>query len=200
MRFRRDQHRFFDDIVAMFTTLVANTYTMKNHRLQVPHLFTPDDYVWFQGMPKVSGIVVGVQALPLIQQQAHDTLPDQLDLVEKPLAAVEIPGGISLNVLKRPSERVFASLYTSYFERGRRLVEARFGMDVSGWPAVWNFGRVVRNAFAHGGQVSITNPNALPVTWRGVTLGPAENGREIFFNDLAYAEIVILLSELDAAV
>lgn len=63
-------------------------------------------------------------------------------------------------------------------------------------PSAWAFGRVVRNAFAHG-AVSMNDPNAT-VTWHGMSISSSDNGREIIFEDLKFSDLVILVLEMDA--
>jgi len=60
-----------------------------------------------------------------------------------------------------------------------------------------NFGRVVRNAFAHGGLINIENPNSQPVSWRGLTYGPQHHGRQILYTDVTPVEVIFLMDEMD---
>jgi hypothetical protein len=91
------------------------------------------------------------------------------------------------------------ALATNYFERLRPTVEAQYG-DVSGWPPVWNFARVVRNAMSHGGTINFQNSNSQAVSWRGLTYSPADNGRTILHTDLWPGDIFELIVEMDAAI
>jgi len=65
---------------------------------------------------------------------------------------------------------------------------------------VWNFGRIVRNAFVHGGKIDFKNKRAKPVSWRNLSYSPADNGRQIIFQDLTAVEIIILMEDMDATV
>jgi Cu/Ag efflux protein CusF len=90
------------------------------------------------------------------------------------------------------------ALATNYFERHKlQMQQAHSG--TSQWPAVWNFARVVRNAMAHGGKISILNKDAKPVTWKGLTYSYADNGRDILRNDLWPGDFFDLIQEMDAA-
>ena len=90
------------------------------------------------------------------------------------------------------------ALTTAFFEQCREDLERKFGTEVSGWPAVWNFGRVVRNAMSHGGKVHFTNSGASPVSWKGLTYSPADNGRQILHSDLWPGDIFDLIIEMDS--
>jgi hypothetical protein len=87
---------------------------------------------------------------------------------------------------------------SSWSRNAGKDLERKFGTEVSGWPAVWNFGRVVRNAMSHGGKVHFTNSGASPVSWKGLTYSPADNGRQILHSDLWPGDIFDLIIEMDS--
>lgn len=91
------------------------------------------------------------------------------------------------------------ALATNYFERQRPQIEARYGKTLSGWPPVWNFARVVRNAMSHGGQINFTSTSAAPVAWKQLTYTPASNGRSILHSDLWPGDLFNLIIEMDAS-
>lgn len=92
---------------------------------------------------------------------------------------------------------IITAQFVSYFEEYRPIVEATYGDQPQNWPPAWNFGRVVRNAFSHGGKIDIRNANATPVTWRGISYDYNSNCLELLFNDLGIVEIIYLLEDLD---
>src|SRR5688572_583360 len=55
------------------------------------------------------------------------------------------------------------SAFVHYFETARPRIEKKFGSNPQGWPAIWDFARVIRNAFAHGGEISFRNQKARSV-------------------------------------
>lgn len=98
-----------------------------------------------------------------------------------------------------PLFQTFAqALATNYFERYRHQIKQSYG-GISHWPSVWNFARVVRNAMAHGGRISILNEDEKPVTWKGLTYSYADNGRDILRTDLWPGDLFDLIQEMDAA-
>ena len=200
LHFDRATHHFFDELVAMLLATAANSFTLNVHRLGKPHLFDASHRIWLQGMPKITNIEIGFFPLPLVTTLANNQPPNTLDLLTAPLGTNTVPNPTSVNTLIGPTERIIAGLFIGYFERLLLTVEQRYGLNNTSWPAVCNFGRVVRNAFAHGGVVNFTNPKAQPVTWRGCTLSPADNGNQLFYRYLAFAEVVALFTDLDAAV
>lgn len=91
------------------------------------------------------------------------------------------------------------SLGVNYFERSKPQVIQKFG-DVSNWPDVWNFARIVRNSMSHGGKVHFDNPNANPVSWRGLVYAPSNNGRRILHTDIWPGDLFDLITELEQAI
>ncbi|ALU91518.1 hypothetical protein Hrubri_4373 [Herbaspirillum rubrisubalbicans M1] len=90
------------------------------------------------------------------------------------------------------------SLGTNYFERNQPAVKAKFGDKAKTWPDVWNFGRVVRNAMSHRGEITFTSPNADPVSWKGLTYSPSDNGRRILHTDIWPGDLFDLIIEMDS--
>lgn len=64
------------------------------------------------------------------------------------------------------------------------------------WPSSLNFGRIVRNAFAHGGVLNIADD--VSGDWGGIHYSKSENGRRVLYNDLSTADLTILMLEMDA--
>ena len=99
---------------------------------------------------------------------------------------------------KRYYGKLISAAFVSYFEAQRDAVESKYGKETTGWPDVWNFGRIVRNAFSHGGKVHFDNPKSASVKWKGLTYGPTDNGRVILFVDITAVDIILLMEEMDA--
>ena len=107
---------------------------------------------------------------------------------------------VQLTGLNRVHERMIEGAFQSYFEKVRPQVEQRFGTTTTQWPDVWNFGRIIRNAMSHGGQINFRNPRAASVNWQNLTYSPADNGKQIMYIDLTPVEVLRLLEDMDAAV
>ena len=113
---------------------------------------------------------------------------------------VTIPPNAVLNLgaLERPLSAFAQSMFVNYFERYRPDIETQYGENTTGWPQDWNFGRVVRNSFAHKGVVYFKNASAPPVQWRGLTYSPADNGRNVMNQDLWPADLIYLMMDMDS--
>lgn len=88
------------------------------------------------------------------------------------------------------------ALATNYYERHLPIIRTKFGA-IKHWPPVWNFARVIRNAMAHGGKISILHPNDPPGRWKGVHYTISDNGRDILANDLWPGDLFDLIIEMD---
>jgi hypothetical protein len=104
------------------------------------------------------------------------------------------PKMAQLNGIQNLLGGLYQQAFIAYFERSRDVIDAKFGRTAN-WPMVLNFGRTVRNAFAHGGTVDIRD--GITVWWRGVTYSPAENGRQVLYNDLSQGDLTILMIDMD---
>jgi hypothetical protein len=88
-------------------------------------------------------------------------------------------------------------IFLMFFERYNDWMTATHG-DAVNWPPTLNFSRVIRNAAAHG-KINIRNPGAPPVSWRGLTYGPADNGRQIIGPDIQLGEMLALIFDASDA-
>jgi hypothetical protein len=88
-----------------------------------------------------------------------------------------------------------APVFIGFFERYNEWLTDNYGDGVN-WHPTLNFCRTIRNAAAHGG-IHIRNPQAAPVTWRGLSIGPADNGKSIIGSDLRLGDMIGLMFEAD---
>ena len=86
--------------------------------------------------------------------------------------------------------------FITYFEKSRADIKAKYG-GKKNWPSDLSFGRIVRNAFAHGGTLNITD--GISGTWGGISYSPAANGRRVLYNDLTSADLTLLMVDMDSA-
>lgn len=89
-------------------------------------------------------------------------------------------------------------LFTDFFENYRPWLDRTVATDCYQWPAVWNFGRIVRNAASHGGRLDWRNSKAPPISWHHLDYSTSEHGRQIICGDLDVADLLLLMLEMDA--
>jgi hypothetical protein len=120
--------------------------------------------------------------------------------VRKPayLMGKRIPNRNYLGPLEQRYSSLDRQLVISYFERHQDEIRQKFGGQKH-WPAVWQFGRVVRNAAAHDGALYFAgHTNQISVSWKGLEYTSADQGRIIFNRDLGLADLILLLIEMDS--
>lgn len=94
--------------------------------------------------------------------------------------------------------RILIQTFTTFYERWRPHIEAKFGDDINRWPGIFAFARRLRDFLVHSnGLVSFRSANAAAVTWYAVTFAPKDNGRDIMAHDLGVADVLILMFEMD---
>lgn len=191
-------HRFFDDLVVFLATLSSNLVVAEALRSggHTKVVADPKYYMQFEGCSL--GVELTWYPQETLMAIAANTWPSQIVLYENlvhpraPVLSLSSTGAKNLHSLS------LQSCFLRYFETNRPTIEARFGKDPSAWPPAWNFARVVRNAFAHGGLLTFQNASAQAVSWQGLTYGPSRQGRQLIFQDMSFVEVVALLEELDA--
>lgn len=111
------------------------------------------------------------------------------------------PGGSAPPPYPNPNsvQLLMGSLYehafVTYFAKNEGAIRAKHGRKKN-WPDALNFGRIVRNAFAHGGTLNITD--GISANWGGMRYSQIRNGRRVLYNDLSAGDITVLMLEMDA--
>lgn len=202
-RYISTQHRFFDYLVTFLGSICCLGVGLAVQRLgQFDKFRNKEKYINIQGISHVSNLEFHFHPYDLLELLARDSWPSVIDLDEfslsgettDMLAPVRLTGQLKLHA------HLIESAFIQYFESVCSIVENKYSKGRQSWPEVWKFGRVVRNAFAHRGEIYITNPRASAVTWKTLTYSPANNGLQIVFRDLAPVEIILLMEDMDSAV
>jgi hypothetical protein len=189
------QHRFYDDLFNMLVSYIVFGSVAEAFR---------------GGSPTFDGIDIGLEGnvmsydlfvtpSSLILPMLEDRRPATIELKQRGRAQNDYAPGVKV---RREPRRVLATVvgasFVRYYESVEDFIKAAHGTDRSQWPEKLRFGNVVRNAFAHDGTVVIRNPNARPVWWRSLSYNYADNGRRILYSDLAVADLIFLMDEMDA--
>ena len=196
--YRKSTHHFFDDFVTFLCSLAGILISTEafNSGGVTKAVADPKYYMQFTGPTlKVRLTWYPHKTLKII---ASDRWPDEIELYEDryhpraPIFRLTTTGFKGLQALS------IQASFIRYFETHRPQIEATYGSDPQRWPTQWNFARVVRNAFAHGGTINFRNPASPSVTWKSITYGPSDNGRQIVFTDVAAVEIISLMEDMDS--
>jgi hypothetical protein len=163
-KFTSSSVRFFDNLVSYLgavSSLALGTAAQHSGNVRA---FSPTENIVLHGRAKVTNIEFVFYPYQMLQSIVTGGWPTSIEIEERPLSA-KIPTRFrKVSGVKRFQMVQIQLAFIEYFETVRPQIENRCTQDNGKWPAIWNFGRVVRNAFAHGGQVNFVNPNALPVT------------------------------------
>jgi hypothetical protein len=87
-------------------------------------------------------------------------------------------------------------MFTAFYEEHVATISATYGSIVT-WPAVWKFGRIVRNALSHGGNLRITKPTT--ASWRSLSYTQSDHLRPVILADLWPGDLILLLKEMQGA-
>ncbi len=151
--------------------------------------------ILLEGIPGVCDVQIGFYPLDCIRELFKNEWPTTFEL-EYELLQQNEKKKYSLDSTMTYTIEVLGGCFTQFWDKVAPLAEAKHGTDLSKWPAVLNFARVVRNSFAHGNRIHFQNPNANPVFWRSIQYAPSDNGRIVLFNDMGLADFVVLFEEV----
>jgi hypothetical protein len=190
-------HRFFDDLVNMCLVTACYTATFLTYRGR-PGRFKSGEGVAFPGFGGRLARDLSFHPDQLLSTFVGDNEPTGLTLIEYPLT--------STSPLRKEALMVSLAMqafFVRYYESMADQIADAYGSRAQWqrWPPVLRFGKIVRDAFAHNGLVHINGQNPPPSTvWWGVDYGPSQNGQRVLYGDLALADLVVLMEEMDDAI
>lgn len=194
--YKKGVHRFFDNIalfLTSFSTSLVVTELLRTGRSKL----AADSKYYMQFSPCSLPVQLTWYPQETLALLAYNNWPSSITLHENlthpPAPIFKLTSSEIVNL----QSRLLQSCLLTYFEEHRSLIEAKYGTDPWKWPMPWNFARVVRNAFAHGGVLTYQNPSSKSVTWRALSYDPSQSGRQIIFMDLSFVEVVSLMEDLD---
>ncbi|MEN9901640.1 MAG: hypothetical protein RL651_304 [Pseudomonadota bacterium] len=97
----------------------------------------------------------------------------------------------------RAVETIFQPFFVNFYERYSDEIAAKYGVIDKEAPSAWQMGWVVRNAVSHNGCVGFKNKNHLPVTWQGLTLSPADEGKALFHSTFSAGDLIVMMFEME---
>ena len=111
-----------------------------------------------------------------------------------------IPTGLTSprNGYMRLQANIIEHAFIAYYEHySDEINQARSKAGSAGEPTL-AFANVIRNAFAHGGNIHFTKAKAgVTVSWGGVSYSDADNGRQVIYHDLSQGDVILLMLEMD---
>jgi hypothetical protein len=196
MEITRSRNKCFDDIANYLITMISLTLTVELYRQGHADRYAPNHQVKLDAKQVSKRLVISPHTL--LDEVYAGRWPTTLVLVvDEELVEVPASASLGLGAFARPFYAFEQSMVVNYFERERPQIQARYGKTPR-WPADWNFARIVRNSVVHNNEVFFHDLAASPVTWRGLTYAPADNGRKVLPEDLWAADLIYLMMDLDA--
>jgi hypothetical protein len=209
----KNQHHFFDNLVSFISSLcclgiglrnhhiiATGTYPEKGRLLEALSLFyNKDRELKLQGISTTSNLELIIKPYELLNTLASNTWPNEIRFDESQLSdetkGMKQPVNIPVSFLLH--SQLIKAVFIAYYEQFSLDIKAKYGR-IQNWPSVWNFGRVIRNAFVHNGIITIRDPKSPPVAWGKLSYSAADNGKSILYVDLAVVEIILLMEEMDS--
>jgi hypothetical protein len=192
VKLERDKHRLF---LPFHTLIVLNACLAK--AMLPPERWDKGDFFWYE-----SCVFEDTELrLPLvgpIEYTLANRMPQGISITIGARSEPRGPRPGAANVA-RVVYNLIAPTFTEFYENNIEWVKRGAGNDASAWIEPWSFARIIRNCFAHGGRINITNPNAMSVFWQGLSYGPLQNGRRVLGLDLSPADILLLMIEMGEA-
>jgi hypothetical protein len=194
MEITRSRDKCFDDIANYLITMISLTLTTELYVQGYASRYAPNHRVVLDAKQVGKRLIISPHAL--FDEVHADRWPTALVVQEEP---VQIPTYASLNlgIFERQFLALERSMFINYFEHQRLQIDAKYNGGTTRWLTDWNFGRVIRNSFAHRDEIVFSSPKAPPVTWRSLTYAPADNGRKVLHVDLWPADLIYLMMDLD---
>jgi hypothetical protein len=186
---------FFEDAVVYFVAFQSFMHSIEIYQAGAATKWPDDDIAAFDA--KQVGTRLSWAPTPLMNDVCSNRMPSSLKFVETVQEPIAPDAVLNLGAIDPLLFSFGQAMITNYFERQQETIERNFSKDRSKWPAVWNFGRVVRNSVSHGGRIYIENKKVPPVAWRKLSYSFADNDRAILHRDLWPADLIYLLRDMD---
>ncbi len=96
--------------------------------------------------------------------------------------------------------RIVGASFTNYYSNCESTIKARYGTDIDKWPETVRFAWAIRNGFAHGGNLKISNQKLRPMTWKIWSFDYHQDGQKFLFEAgmLGLGDVVALMQEMDS--
>ncbi|WP_291399560.1 hypothetical protein [Daejeonella sp.] len=195
--FEKPKHGFFDELVSYFASISSLGTNFELQKTGRAEKWLPEHYLTIEGIKSVTNCEIRFYPHDTLNEISINSWPNKIRLQKAPLTKNIPEHPIVLNGIQKLHGSMIQSAFIHFYERYVSEVKLKFGENTMNWPAVWNFGRVIRNAFAHGGEIKIENPNSPKVSWSSLEYDSTFNGRNIMYKDITPVETIFLMDEMD---
>jgi hypothetical protein len=190
------KHKFFDDLLSILMGTTGLSVATHN----IPYyLWEENGTIEYSG--KVSNINMAFAPKLLTNQIKSNVYPQQIELEERICSPVPTTDMLhEINVAATISGILFQGPFIRYYDSIEDAVVFKYGPknQCQNWPTTLNFGRVIRNAFAHGNKISFDNSQKAKIIWKKLAVDHSNNNEMVLYNHIAPADIIVLMEEMDA--
>ena len=185
-------HRCFDPLVTAEAGIAGYT---RGHSRQAGLLFLPQGPIRHVCFVEQAEIECDIN--PVLSAIAAQSWPTSIQLIASSMpqptstSRTSKPDGI-----QRLTGSIHAHAFLTYYENAKPNMEAHYGIKPEQWPETLKFARMTRNAFGHGGTLTIRNRKA-SASWRGITLSYANNGEQMLYNHIASGDAILLMLDVE---
>ena len=189
---------FFDELISfvLMVSSLAPSIELQNDRKTTKWL--PTQYIVFEPGRAFRDFQIRVYPYEIINLISRNIWPNKFVIIKEPFVHIVHDQPVSISCIQKVHGTIIQSTFSQYYENVKSAIEEKFGKEVESWPTVWNFARLVRNAFSHGGRIKISNPKTPKIIWRELEYDYFSNGKSIMYSDLTAVELIFLMIEMDS--
>jgi hypothetical protein len=146
---------------------------------------------------KLLGTVLMLPVQGVVEHSISDRLPRSIAIkIGEPGWINPPPDGGGKSQFSALLELVASVIFVNFIERYQHWTKTKYSQDLTKWPPVINFARLIRNACSHSGKLTFAKPTSFGGSWHGLTYSAGDDGRRVIGVDLFFPEIVILMLEV----
>jgi hypothetical protein len=195
-------HSAFEDVFVLLVAIQSFAHAVEAYVEGQSAPWPNDDTVVLPS--RQTGMMLTWSPAPVMHLICRNTKPTVIQFTETktppsahpPIEAGRHPDGSQLGDIEPFFSSLSKAMFTNYFERHKYRIVTSFPNRT--WPDVWNFGRVVRDAFSHNGRIKIKHERDSPVHWRGLTYAQTDNGKYLDLS-LSPGDLIYLMLDMDAS-
>ena len=212
--FAPSHHGFYDDVVTMLVSLSSFTFAM--HAWLLSNNSRPLDQrpleEWMSYIAPIRQMDFKLSFERNADKQRivffpgyilmHIGLDSWPQSLEYKLEATQ-PSSPDFRLIQKRGHHVLSHIvgasFTNYYSNSEAKLKARYGAVPDKWPEIIRFAWAIRNGFAHGGRLKISDPKLRPVVWKIWSFDHKNDGQPFLFDPgmLGIGDIIMLIEEFD---
>ena len=211
------EHGFFDDLVTMLVSLSSYMYTMHvslasnhptpfeqrpleewvNYLLPIRSLEFPFS---LERTATKDKIIVFPAAI--LMHLSLDGWPDFIEYQVAPALPTSPEARLTAQGNRHVIGRIVGASFTNYYSNCEATIKAGYSNVIDKWPEPLRFAWVIRNGFAHGGNLRISDTKLRPATWKIWSFDHSDDDAAFLFTPgkLGIGDIITLMEDIDTFV